>query len=166
MSSHCPCQPPIHADTPERLDHPSAMRNHPSIDKPLIGVVTPIPERAHGTGCLSSPFAPLGRGVVRWGLPGFRSAPPRAVAVRRVAARAGAGCIPKGSTAGSVLGTGDWQLGTSRGLETSNFKLPPHPRLVTSSATSGGSCRRQEAGRGGVPRCQNCDALMPRRGNR
>ncbi len=51
-----------------------------------------------------SPFAPLGRDVMRWGDPGFRSAPPRAVAVRRVAARAGAGCmsggcVPKGTTA-------------------------------------------------------------------
>jgi hypothetical protein len=33
------------------------------------------PERAHGTG-VWSPFAPLGRGVVGWGDPGFRSAPP------------------------------------------------------------------------------------------
>jgi hypothetical protein len=48
----------------------------------------PCPERAHGRGCVWSPFAPLGRGVVGWGDPGFRSAPPRAFAVRRVAARA------------------------------------------------------------------------------
>jgi hypothetical protein len=50
------------------------------------------PERAPGTGCVWSPFAPLGRGGVGWGDPGFRSAPPWAIAVRRVAARAGAGC--------------------------------------------------------------------------
>jgi hypothetical protein len=53
----------------------------------------PCPERAHGTGCAWSPFAPLGRGGMGWGAPGFRSAPPRAVAVRRVAARAGARCM-------------------------------------------------------------------------
>jgi hypothetical protein len=34
------------------------------------------PERAHGVGFVWSPFAPLGRGVMRWADPGFRSAPP------------------------------------------------------------------------------------------
>jgi hypothetical protein len=62
------------------------------------------PERAHETGSVRSPFAPLGRDVLGWGDPGFRSAPPWAFSVRRVAARAGAGCIsggcvPKGTTA-------------------------------------------------------------------
>jgi hypothetical protein len=47
--------------------------------------------------------APKGRGDTGWGDPGFPSAPPRAVAVRRVAARVAVGCLsgkgaPKGTT--------------------------------------------------------------------
>ena len=48
----------------------------------------PCPEGAHETGSQASPFAPLGRGPVGGGDPGLRSAPPWAVAVRRVAAKA------------------------------------------------------------------------------
>lgn len=61
----------------------------------------PCPERAHGTGDVRSPFAPLGRGVMAWDDPRFRSAPPWAVAVRRVAARAGAGGMPGGPWRGA-----------------------------------------------------------------
>ena len=66
--------------------------------------------------------APKGRGDTGLGDPGFRSAPPRAVAVSRVAARAGAGCLSgKGAPRGTTtdfrcrssamfwkLATGDW----------------------------------------------------------
>jgi hypothetical protein len=54
------------------------------------------PERAHGTRCVCSPFAPLGRGVMGRADPGFRSAAPWAIAVRRVAARSGPGCMSGG----------------------------------------------------------------------
>ena len=56
----------------------------------------PCPERVHGTGWVWSPFAPLGRDVMGWRDPGFRSAPPRAVSVRRFAAGAGAGWVSGG----------------------------------------------------------------------
>jgi hypothetical protein len=60
---------------------------------------------AHGTGCMWSPFAPLGRGVMGVGVTqGSASLHRWAVAVRRVAASPGAGsmsgeCVANGTTA-------------------------------------------------------------------
>jgi hypothetical protein len=67
----------------------------PSATGAVRGVV-PVPRRGNRNRVGGAPFAPLGRGVVGRGDPGFRSAPPWAFAVRRVAARAGVGCMSGG----------------------------------------------------------------------
>ena len=59
----------------------------------------------------ASPSAPLGRDIVGWDDPGFRSAPPRAIAVRRVAAGAGRCDVGRGVSS-QGLETWDWELGT------------------------------------------------------